>query len=150
MISSWCIYRARRMDAQMCCQDARIMIKEKMTTNNLWYCHPSSLVKYLPALREVKKQTQTIWTNTHQLIKRDLIWWKNNRIVVAGDNNLKRGVIYAFHDKPSTGHLGISNTYRLARRDTWWPNMKQDIEQYVKGCATCQASKVNTGPLKPA
>jgi len=28
--------------------------------------------------------------------------------------------------------------------------MKQDIEQYVKGCATCQASKVNTGPLKPA
>ncbi len=28
--------------------------------------------------------------------------------------------------------------------------MKQDIKQYVKGCATCQASKVNTGPLKPA
>src|SRR6266702_322502 len=65
MISSLCIYRARRMDAQMCCQDARIMIKEKMTTNNLWYCHPSSLVKYLPALREVKKQTQTIWKNGH-------------------------------------------------------------------------------------
>jgi len=28
--------------------------------------------------------------------------------------------------------------------------MKQDIEQYVKGCTTCQASKINTGPLKPA
>src|SRR6266568_1995772 len=63
MISSWCIYRARRMDARMRCQDARIMIKEKMTTSNLWYCHPSSLVKYLPTLREVKKQTQTIWKN---------------------------------------------------------------------------------------
>src|SRR6266702_578633 len=63
MISSWCIYRARRMDARMCCQDARIMIKEKMTTSNLWYYHPSSLVKYLPASREVKKQTQTIWKN---------------------------------------------------------------------------------------
>ncbi len=90
------------------------------------------------------------WTNTHQLIKRNLIWWKDNRIVIAGDNDLKRGVIHSFHDKPSTGHPGISNTYRLARHDTWWPNMKQDIKQYVKGCATCQANKVNTGPLKPA
>src|SRR6266571_6950333 len=63
MISSWYTYRARRMDAQMRCQDAQTMTKEKMTTSNLWYCHPSSLVKYLPASREVKKQTQTIWKN---------------------------------------------------------------------------------------
>ena len=28
--------------------------------------------------------------------------------------------------------------------------MKQDIEQYVKGCAICQESKINTRPLKPA
>jgi len=36
MISSWCIYQARRTDTQMCCLDAQITIKEKMTTNNLW------------------------------------------------------------------------------------------------------------------
>src|SRR6266571_6219943 len=84
MISSWCIYRARRMDVRMHCQDARIMIKEKMTTNNLWYCHPSSLVKYLPALREVKKQTQIIWKNgratrmelIHGIFKPSRIWLK--------------------------------------------------------------------------
>ncbi len=90
------------------------------------------------------------WTNTHQLIKLNSIWWKDNQIIIVRDNNLKRGVIHSFHDKPSTGHLGISNTYQLARCNTWWPNMKQDIEQYVKGCTTCQANKVNTGPLKPA
>lgn len=28
--------------------------------------------------------------------------------------------------------------------------MKQDIEQYVKGCTACQANKANTWPLKPA
>ena len=28
--------------------------------------------------------------------------------------------------------------------------MKQDIEQYVKGCTACQANKANTQPLKPA
>src|SRR6266704_5792792 len=67
MISSWYTYQARKMDAQMCCQDARIMIKEKMTTSNLWYYHPSSLVKYLPTSREVKKQTQTIWKIGHAI-----------------------------------------------------------------------------------
>jgi hypothetical protein len=28
--------------------------------------------------------------------------------------------------------------------------MKQDVEQYIKGCAICQANKVNNRPLKPA
>ena len=70
--------------------------------------------------------------------------------VVAGDNNLKRGVISYFHDKPSAGHPGISNTYHLIKLQFWWPNMKQDVEKYVKGCAACQANKANTRPLKPA
>src|SRR6266571_5580248 len=84
MIFSWYTYRARRTDVRMRCQDARITIKEKMTTSNLWYCHPSSLVKYLPALQEVKKQTQTIWKNgcttrmelIHGTFKPSRIWLK--------------------------------------------------------------------------
>src|ERR1700761_4986924 len=90
------------------------------------------------------------WTNTHQLTKEGSFWWKNDQLVVAGDNNLKRGVISLFHDKPSAGHPGITNTYKLARKGFWWPNMKQDVEQYVKGCGACQANKINTRPLKPA
>src|SRR6201996_2923266 len=90
------------------------------------------------------------WTNTHQLTKEGSFWWKNDQLVVAGDNNLKRGVISLFHDKPSAGHPGITNTYELARKDFWWPNMKQEVEQYVKGCGACQANKINTRPLKPA
>jgi hypothetical protein len=64
-------------------------------------------------------------------------------------HDLKRGVIHYFHDTPSAGHPGITNTYELAKRDTWWPNMKQDVDQYVKGCTICQANKANTRPLKP-
>jgi hypothetical protein len=102
--------------------------------------------------QENQKSQETIrrWTNTHQLTKLSSIWWKDDRLVVAGDNDLKRGVIHFFHDKPWAGHPGISNTYELAKRDFWWPNMKQDVEQYVKGCAACQANKANTNPRKPA
>ena len=71
-------------------------------------------------------------------------------MVVARDNNLKRGVIHLYHNSPHARHLRISNMYRIAKKDFWWPNMKQDIEQYVKGCTACQANKANTRPLKPA
>jgi len=99
--------------------------------------------------KESQKRIQR-WTNTHQLIKITSTWWKDNRIVVAGDNNLKRGVIQFFHDTPSAGHPRISNTYQLAKCNFWWPSMKQDVKQYVKGCVACQANKTNTRPLKPA
>ena len=89
------------------------------------------------------------WANTYPLLKKGN-WWMGWRTVVAGDNNLKRGVISYFHDKPSARHPGISNTYHLIKLQFWWPNMKQDVEQYVKGCTACQANKANTRPLKPA
>ena len=96
------------------------------------------------------KERMKKWTNTFQLIKNKDIWWKEDRLVIAGDNDLSRGVISLYHNTPSAGHPGIGNTYKIAIKDFWWPNMKQDVEQYVKGCAACQANKVNTRPLKPA
>jgi hypothetical protein len=99
--------------------------------------------------KEARKKKISCWTNTYQMAEEHRVWWKEDWIVVAGDNDLKRGVIHYFHDTPSAGHPGITNTYELAKHDIWWPYMKQDVEQYVKGCAVCQANKVNTRPLKP-
>ena len=31
----------------------------------------------------------------------------------------------------------------------WWPTIHCNIRQYVRGCQTCQASKVNTHPTAP-
>ena len=115
--------------------------------------------KYQPVQDQVEKDQQENqesqaqlrkWANTFSLQKLCSIWWNDDRKVVASDNNLKRGVSCLYHDAPTIGHLGISNTYRIVKKDFWWPNMKQDIEQYVKGCTTCQANKANTRPLKPA
>src|SRR6266702_2079709 len=72
------------------------------------------------------------------------MWWKDTALVVAGSNNLKRGVISSFHDPPYRGHPGIANTYHLRKQDYWWPTVRQDTEEYVKGCAICQADKINT------
>ena len=55
----------------------------------------------------------------------------------------KRAIIQSRHDPPVYGHPGISKTTQIVERDYWWPKMKSDIMDYVKGCAECQRHKVN-------
>jgi len=94
------------------------------------------------------EETIRRWANMYQLHQQNDNWWKDGALVVAGDNNLKRGVISAFHDPPYHGHPGIANTSILLSQSYWWPNMKKDIEEYVKGCAMCQANKINMALTK--
>ncbi len=95
------------------------------------------------------EETIKKWANTYQLCNENNNWWKDDALVVAGDNNLKRGVISAFHDPPYRGHPGIGNTITLLKQNYWWPNLKKDVEEYIKGCAVCQANKINTHHQKP-
>lgn len=39
------------------------------------------------------------------------------------------------------GHLGIVRMKALARRYVWWPNMDQDITEWVATCTPCQDSR---------
>ncbi len=95
------------------------------------------------------KKTIHQWANSHQLRCEHDTWWKDMALVVAGGNNLKWGVISTFHDPPYRSHPGIANTYNLLKRDYWWPTARRDTEEYVKGCAICQADKINTHHQKP-
>jgi hypothetical protein len=63
------------------------------------------------------------------------------------DTSLKRGVISLYHDSPTAGHPGISNTTWAIAKDYWWPALKKDITEYIKGCSICQSR--NNHPNKP-
>lgn len=43
----------------------------------------------------------------------------------------------------SYGHCGAENTYSIMRQREYWPQMKKDINAWVKGCLECQR---NTRP----
>jgi hypothetical protein len=68
--------------------------------------------------------------------------------MVTGDDEAKRHIIQSHHNSPVYGHPGISKTIQLTERLYWWPRMRIDITEYVKGCADCQRHKVNTQPTK--
>lgn len=61
----------------------------------------------------------------------------------------KRQIMYEYHDAPLGGHRGMNRTYKAIKVNHSWPNMKQEIEEYVKKCKSCQVNKI-LGPRRKA
>ena len=57
------------------------------------------------------------------------------------DKETKATILYEYYDSPIGGHRGMNKTYREIRKKYEWPNMKREIEQYVKRCKSCQLNK---------
>ena len=89
------------------------------------------------------------WTTTYPLTQSDGLHWYGDRLVIVEDSSLKRGVISLYHDSLTAGHPGISNTTWTIAKDFWWPAMKKDVTEYVKGCTTCQSRKNQPNKTKP-
>jgi len=106
----------------------------------------------LPAILDAQ-QTATEYfqqiRNKYPLKHDDCGWTYNECIVVAENNDLRRGVISLYHDSITAGHPGQRRTFNAASKDYWWPTMKEDIRSYIQGCATCQSSKPRTTGEKP-
>jgi hypothetical protein len=67
----------------------------------------------------------------------------------VGNNDLKKGIITLYHKLPTAGHAEGYKTLFSIGKDYWWPIMHKDIKEFIKGCATCQATKPRTTQPKP-
>jgi hypothetical protein len=105
-------------------------------------------MEVLPDNINQEESTLKAWIDPHQLKQHQGVWYKEGRRVVTGNIEAKRNIIQSHHDSPVHGHPGISKTIQLTERLYWWPRMRVDITEYVKGCADCQRHKVNTRPTK--
>jgi len=72
-------------------------------------------------------------------------------VYIPKNDNLKRRVVQQFHDN-IMGHPGEWKTLELITREYWWPGITEFVKEYIKGCATCQTTKIRPPvkvPLKP-
>ena len=74
----------------------------------------------------------------HQLSIEDDIIMKQDKIVVP--IIIQKEVISKLHST----HQGISATQYRVKQKFWWPNMSNDIYQFVRNCQICQEVKPNT------
>jgi transposase InsO family protein len=56
----------------------------------------------------------------------------------------RKQILYEFHDSPVGGHRGMTKTYRAIKSQYSWPNMRREVEEYVKRCKSCQVNKILT------
>ena len=80
---------------------------------------------------------------------------KRNRgpsLQIVIPSGLRREIMRRYHDEFYAGHVGVTQTWKRLNRRFWWPNMFQDIYNYVGSCVTCNTArargKQNRVPLQ--
>ncbi len=69
-----------------------------------------------------------------------LLWYKQNRLYVP-KMMLRDLLLKECHDGPLAGHGGAKRTTTFFKKSYYWLNLKDDAEEYVKTCLTCQQNR---------
>ena len=78
----------------------------------------------------------------HFIIKNNYLYKKDRR----KENNLLRLIkkqeleplLYMFHNDPTAAHFATDAMFEKIRTRYYWPQMYEDIKEYVKACDSCQ------------
>jgi hypothetical protein len=66
-----------------------------------------------------------------------------NRLVVPGNEELKRKILDEAHQSKLSIHPRSNKMYHDLRQLYWWSNMKQDITRYIAECDICGRVKAD-------
>ncbi|KRX12228.1 Gypsy retrotransposon integrase-like protein 1, partial [Trichinella nelsoni] len=57
-------------------------------------------------------------------------------------------VLKAVHNHPTGGHLGVAKTLARVRQRFYWPQQREDVEDWCRACQTCAARAAPTKRLQ--
>ncbi|KAK2998486.1 hypothetical protein RJ639_022876 [Escallonia herrerae] len=91
---------------------------------------------------------------TRQFWQEDgLLMTKGRHVYVPRVDDLRQTLIRECHDTLWAGHAGGERTLALIQQGYYWPQMGDEVQEYVKTCLTCQQDKVErkkkAGLLQP-
>uniref|UniRef100_A0A670IL45 Gypsy retrotransposon integrase-like protein 1 n=1 Tax=Podarcis muralis TaxID=64176 RepID=A0A670IL45_PODMU len=67
------------------------------------------------------------------------LYYKGALYIPEGE--LRGRILKQLHDSPTAGHFGQHKTMWLVTREFWWPKVREDVKEYVRGCDQCQRAK---------
>ncbi|CAN6567559.1 unnamed protein product [Malus baccata var. baccata] len=71
-----------------------------------------------------------------------LLYTKGKRIYIPKWGSLRKEILKECHDSMWAGHPGTHRTLALVSGVYYWPQMRDDVDSYVKTCLVCQQDKV--------
>lgn len=87
---------------------------------------------------EEPESRETAWEDLQDPIED---FFNNNSLILVKTPKQKKSILKLYHDSRIGGHQGITKTYQKIKRTYTWPNMKKEIEKYIKSCNICQLNK---------
>jgi hypothetical protein len=101
--------------------------------------------------KEVKQNIQN-GAKSYFQIRNGLLWYKQNRLYVL-EGRMRDVLLNKCHDGSFAGHGGVKRTTIFLKKSYYWPDLKDDAEEYVKICLICQQNrtfnKKQAGLLQP-
>lgn len=74
-------------------------------------------------------------------------------ICMGTQGDWRQQILRELHDSALGGHSGVTATYQRAKRNFYWPSMKENVHQFVQHCPNCQLNKAehtaSPGLLQP-
>jgi hypothetical protein len=83
--------------------------------------------------KEVRQNIQN-GAKSHFHLRNGLVWYKQNQLYVP-EGKMKDIILKECHDGPLAGHGGAKCTTTILKK-YYWPNLKNNVEEYVKTCLT--------------
>ena len=88
----------------------------------------------------------------HFWLEQGVVWFKQKRMLVP-KGKLRLALLKECHNGPVAGHHGVKPTLAELMKNYYWPNLRDNVEQYVKSCVTCQQNRTQfskeAGLLRP-
>jgi len=60
---------------------------------------------------------------------------------VVTDRDERSRILRLYHESPLAGHFGVKRTLEKIQRRYTWPNIRQDVTEYVRSCLRCRKAK---------
>jgi len=73
---------------------------------------------------------------------KDGLLWYQGKIWIPKDEGIQTTLIAKHHEHPQAGPSGTAKTTEPISRRYYWPNIREDIKQFIKNCNTRQRTKV--------
>ena len=68
---------------------------------------------------------------------------KYSSMLVPDNEEVKKKILYKFHDDQLAGHPGQRQTIYQVKRKFWWEGIEENVREYVGTCLICARSKPN-------
>jgi ribosomal protein L21E len=99
----------------------------------------------------LKSKSKFFGINNHLLYKKDRRKKTRGKLLRVLQKHEIEPVLFMLHNHPMGGHLGVDIVFNKVREIYYWPQMYNNIKEYIRACDSCQrrGKKRSPEPLQP-